>query len=44
MSRKVASAIDTRKKTVPALEKWPSVKANELYRRAKSPNRRSKYS
>ena len=29
MSRNVASAIDTRKNTVPAFEKWPSVKAND---------------
>ena len=44
MSRNVASAIETRKNTVPAFEKWPSVKASDEYRRAKSPKRRSKYS
>ena len=44
MFRKVAKAIDTRKNTVPAFEKWPNVKANDEYKRAKSPKRRSKYS
>ena len=27
--RNVAKAIDTRKNTVPAFEKWPSVNAND---------------